>query len=113
MTVYDWNNITVEQLNPKISRRVVHMEGLTVARLEILAGAVVPEHSHIHEQLATVEKGALRFTLEGRDVDLGPGQSLAIPSMVPHSATALEDTVVVDIFSPSRQDWIEGTKNVS
>jgi quercetin dioxygenase-like cupin family protein len=37
------------------------------------------------------------------------GEILVIPSNVPHSAEALEDTVDLDIFCPPRADWISGT----
>jgi len=105
---YDWNRMPAEQLNPQMTRRVVHTENLTIARLEIAKDAVVPEHSHSNEQVATVERGALRFVIGGTDVILGAGQSLAIPSNVPHSVVALENTIVVDVFSPRRDDWIRG-----
>jgi quercetin dioxygenase-like cupin family protein len=108
MRQYDWNSMPAEQLNPQIVRRVVHTENLTIARLQIAKDAVVPEHSHVNEQVATVERGALRFHIAGQDVVLRDGQSLAIPSNVPHSVVALEDTTVVDIFSPRREDWLRG-----
>src|SRR5205085_5189065 len=57
MMQYDWNNMPAEQLNPQITRRVVHTENLTIARLQIAKDAVVPEHSHVNEQVATVERG--------------------------------------------------------
>jgi quercetin dioxygenase-like cupin family protein len=108
MTQYDWNSMPAEQLNPQITRRVVHTENLTIARLEIEKDAVVPEHSHVNEQVATVERGALRFHIGGQDVVLRDGQSVAIPSNVPHSVVALESTTVVDVFSPRREDWLRG-----
>ena len=108
MKQYDWNSMPPEQLNPQITRRVVHTENLTIARLQIAKDAVVPEHSHVNEQVATVERGALKFQLAGQDIVLRDGQSLAIPSNVPHSVVALEDTTVVDIFSPRRDDWLRG-----
>lgn len=108
MTQYDWNTLPGEQLNPQITRRAVHTEHLTIARLQLAKDAVVPEHSHVNEQVATVERGALRFHIEGKDLVLGAGQSLAIPPNVPHSVVALEDTTVVDVFSPRRDDWIRG-----
>ena len=108
MELYDWNSMPPEQLNPSIVRRAVHTENLTIARLLISKDAVVPEHSHVNEQVATVERGSLRFRIGEREVVLGAGQSVAIPSNVPHSVVALEDTVVVDIFSPRREDWIRG-----
>jgi quercetin dioxygenase-like cupin family protein len=108
MTQYDWNSMPAEQLNPQMTRRTVHTENLTIARLEIAKSAVVPEHSHVNEQVATVERGALQFQIGGREVVLRAGQSLAIPSNVPHGVVALEDTIVVDVFSPRREDWIRG-----
>jgi unsaturated pyranuronate lyase len=108
MTNYDWNLMPAEQLNPLVARRAIHTASLTIARLELLKGAVVPEHSHVHEQISTVERGALLFQIEGREVVLRSGQSLAIPSEVPHKVTALEDSYVVDVFSPCREDWLRG-----
>jgi len=108
MDLYDWNSMPAEQLNPQITRRAVHTENLTIARLQIAKDAVVPEHSHVNEQVATVERGALRFRIGDRELVLGAGQSVAIPSNVPHSVVAIEDTTVVDVFSPRRDDWIAG-----
>ena len=108
MTQYDWNSLPAEQLNPLITRRAVHTQNLTIARLEIRKDAVVPEHQHVHEQVATVERGALQFSIGGKEIVLRGGQSLAIPSNVPHKVVALEDTVVVDVFSPARDDWQRG-----
>jgi quercetin dioxygenase-like cupin family protein len=108
MTHYDWNQMPAEQLNPTVARRAIHTQNLTIARLELLKGAVVPEHSHVHEQIATVERGSLLFHIGGKDVVLSAGQSLAIPSNIPHKVTALEDSYVVDVFSPCREDWIRG-----
>ena len=108
MPLYDWNQIAEEQLNPHIKRKAIHMQGLTIARLHIQKDGVVPEHHHVHEQVATVEKGALKFSMEGKEIVVSAGQSLAIPSEVPHSVVAMEDTVVVDVFSPCREDWLKG-----
>jgi quercetin dioxygenase-like cupin family protein len=84
------------------------MKGLTIARLSIQKGAIVPEHRHVHEQIATVEKGALKFFIDGGEQTVKAGESLAIPSNVPHGVEAMEDTVVVDVFSPCREDWLRG-----
>jgi quercetin dioxygenase-like cupin family protein len=81
---------------------------MTVARLHIAKGAVVPAHSHVNEQLAMVEKGALKFDLDGQEILVSAGQALAIASGVPHGVEAMEDTVVMDLFTPRRQDWIDG-----
>jgi len=108
MPLYDWNQMPEEQLNRLVTRKAIHMQGLTIARLHLRKHAVVPEHSHVHEQVATVERGALKFFMEGREQIVKAGESLAIPSGVPHGVEAIEDTVVVDVFAPCREDWIKG-----
>jgi len=73
---------------------------------------VVPRHQHENEQITYVLEGALRFRLgaEGaQQVDVRAGEVLTIPSNLPHSAEALEDTLDVDIFDPPRRDWLDGT----
>ena len=81
---------------------------MTIARLEIQEGAVVPEHSHVNEQVTMVERGALKFSIEGQEQIVRAGEVLVIPPNAPHGVVALEDTVVVDLFAPAREDWIRG-----
>jgi unsaturated pyranuronate lyase len=108
MALYNWQTIEEEQLNPRLSRRVIHTPRITIARLLIQKDAVVPEHSHEHEQVTMVERGALKFILDGREHTVGAGQALTIPPLSRHSVEALEDSVVIDVFSPCREDWIRG-----
>ena len=108
LTLHDWNSIEREQLNPLMFRKCVHTPGMTVARIELLKNAMVPEHKHVQEQLTTVERGTLKFTISGREQVVRAGESLAIPAWEPHGVEAIEDSIVVDIFVPAREDWIRG-----
>ena len=108
MNLYNWEQLPAEQMNPQIVRKVVHTGQMTIARLNMQKGAVVPEHHHINEQVANVERGSLQFHIGGKDVVVGAGESLVIPPNVPHGVTVLEDCVVTDIFTPRREDWISG-----
>jgi quercetin dioxygenase-like cupin family protein len=105
MTHYDWSQIPAERLNPLVTRKAIHSGSMTIARLELLKGAVVPEHSHHHEQVTLVERGALQFAIDGGEKVVRAGESLVIPSHSTHGVVALEDTTVMDVFSPSREDW--------
>jgi quercetin dioxygenase-like cupin family protein len=78
---------------------------MTVARLELEKGAVVAEHSHHNEQITMVQQGSLQFAIDGGKTVVRGGESLVIPPHVPHGVVVLEDAVVIDIFSPSRDDW--------
>jgi quercetin dioxygenase-like cupin family protein len=108
MHVYEWERVEKEQLSPVLMRQVIHGDNMTVARLHLRKGCAVPEHSHHNEQISMIEKGALRFVLNGEPRVVKAGEILRIPPHVPHSAEAIEDSVAMDLFSPIREDWIRG-----
>jgi quercetin dioxygenase-like cupin family protein len=105
MTHYDWNSVKEDHLNPLIRRKAIHSGSMTIARLELSKDANVPEHSHHNEQITMVERGALKFAIDGGHKVVRGGETLVIPPNVPHGVVALEDTVVFDVFAPSRDDW--------
>ena len=107
MEHYTWDEMEKEVMNDKLARRFVTGEKVMLARLFFKKGALVPTHQHESEQISYILEGALLFRLEGKEVTVGKGQVLLIPSNVPHSAEALEDTLDLDVFSPIRQDWID------
>ncbi|GAC1360236.1 MAG: cupin domain-containing protein [Acidobacteriaceae bacterium] len=107
-SLHSWNHIAPEQLNPLLTRQFVTGQQAMLARIVLLKGCVVPEHSHPNEQIAFILSGALRFHLPGESHTVHAGEILVIPANVPHSAEALEDTIDFDIFAPPRQDWIDG-----
>ena len=109
MKSFDWSSVPREDLNPLFGRQCIHTQTMTVARIYIKKGGIVPTHSHHNEQVSMCDSGLLRFLFDGKEVMLGPGQALVIPPSVSHSAEALEDFSGMDIFSPERQDWITGT----
>jgi quercetin dioxygenase-like cupin family protein len=98
-----------EELNESIGRKMVVGEKCMVAQIFIAKGGVVPLHQHDAEQITYILEGALQFQLEGKEVVVKKGQVLTIPSNVPHSAVALEDTLDLDVFSPLRYDWLNKT----
>ena len=112
VTLHRWDDIPAEQINPTISRQFITAERVTVARFEIKRGGVVPQHSHENEQVSYIISGALKFVFEGgRDVVVRGGEVLQIAPHVPHAAEAIEDTLAIDVFSPTRQDWVNKTDN--
>jgi quercetin dioxygenase-like cupin family protein len=108
---YRWEDMPKESLSETIERRMVSGDRAMVAHVYLKKGAIVPTHSHENEQLTYVLDGALRLWLgenEEQVVDVRSGEILHIPSNLPHRAEALEETLDVDIFSPPRQDWLDG-----
>ena len=111
-THYRWEDLPREELNPLLGRRLITGDEMMIAHVYLREGCIVPKHEHANEQLTYILEGCLRFVLgddEGETVDVAAGEVLHIPSHLPHSALALEDTLDVDIFHPPRRDWLDGS----
>lgn len=85
--------------------RFVHADQMTLAYWSIDAGATIPEHTHPHEQVATVLDGEFEFTVGDETRRMGPNEVVVIPSHVPHSGRAITDCRMVDAFHPVREDY--------
>jgi quercetin dioxygenase-like cupin family protein len=109
VTKYRWADIAEEQLNPLLTRKLITGDDVMLSELVLKKGCVVPAHHHENEQVTYIISGSLRFEVNGEEIILRAGEVLHIPSNVVHSAVALEDTLDLDIFSPPRQDWLDGT----
>jgi quercetin dioxygenase-like cupin family protein len=69
-------------------------------------GSVIPPHSHINEQTGYLIKGKLKFIVRNEVFQAEPGDSWCIESNVEHSAEVIEDSLVVEVFSPVRKDYL-------
>ena len=110
--LFRWEAMPKERLSDKLHRRMITGDRVMITHIYLKKGCVVPRHQHMNEQITYVLEGALRFKLGAggeEQVDVRAGEVLHIPSDLPHSAEALEDTLDVDIFDPPRQDWLDGT----
>lgn len=106
---FKWNEVELESLKPDLDRQLVVGQNLMLARVLLRKGCVVPEHSHVNEQLTYILEGALKFTIDGKEIVVNAGEVLCIPPNMPHAAEALEDTVDLDVFNPPRADWLNKT----
>lgn len=101
-----WCELPSDQPMPLLERRRVVGEKAMISNVTLRRGCFVPSHSHVNEQFACVLQGRLKFGLgtpgadDYRELIAGGGDVMHLPSLVMHSAEALEDTVVLDIFAP-------------
>jgi len=107
--LHRWDAIPQEELAPGVRRRFITTGRMTVAHFDLARGAVVPRHSHDHEQLSYVVSGVARFTVSGETTVVRSGEAIQIPSWAEHSVEVVEDCQVIDTFAPVRQDWLDGT----
>lgn len=104
-----WADIPEEQLKGTLTRRMISGERMMIAQVFLKKGDEVPRHAHHNEQLTYILSGALHFRLgenAEQELTVRAGEVLMIPSHLPHSAVALEDTLDVDVFTPPREDWL-------
>ena len=109
---FQWSDVPEERVTDLISRKLITGDGMMLAQVFLKKGAIVPQHSHHNEQLTYILEGALHFHIGENgeeEIVVRAGEVLLIPSNVPHMAIALEDTLDVDVFSPPREDWLNGT----
>ncbi|HOC18685.1 MAG TPA: cupin domain-containing protein [Vicinamibacterales bacterium] len=103
-----WPDVPAEEPADGIERRMVWGRRLMICRLRFAPHVVAAVHTHPHEQFTLVERGRVRFEVDGEQGIASAGAVLHFPSNVPHGATMLdEEVVLVDIFSPVRDDFLE------
>jgi quercetin dioxygenase-like cupin family protein len=105
MSFVNLTDLPLKTLLPGISGNLIHTEGLTLGYWNIEKGAILPAHSHIHEQVTHVLSGQLEMTVNGEVSIIEVGKVALIPSNIVHSAIALTDCFALDVFSPVREDY--------
>src|SRR5207247_4856334 len=104
MKIHTWKEMPWEEVTPDISRKIVTGVNEMIAQIYLKKDALVPEHSHISEQISYIVEGTLKFWVGGEELILRAGQLLVRPANVPHKALALGDSLAIHIFRPIRQD---------
>jgi quercetin dioxygenase-like cupin family protein len=105
----NWDKVPAEKLNDKFVRKLAWDGEIMIGQTLVEKGYVVPLHAHENQQVTFVTSGIWRFKLEGRTVEVGPNEMIFIPANVPHTAEAVETLVAYDVFTPPRQDWLNGS----
>jgi quercetin dioxygenase-like cupin family protein len=108
-SLHRWDQLPTESPMPFLDRQRVLGEKMMISRLDLRRGFSVPIHAHENEQMSCILSGRLRFFIQdGKDgttrtVEVGPGEVLVLPAMVPHGAEVIDDCIALDLFSPPSQ----------
>ena len=106
--VTDWSKIPAEKIAEGIERQMIVGQNVMMCRFRFAPFVVTAEHSHPHEQMTLVMQGRVKFTISGEEKIVAAGDVLHFPPHNRHSATMLdEEVVLVDIFSPIREDFLK------
>ncbi len=102
---YSLDAIPSKEIMPGYHGKLVHSENISVAFWTVEKGAEVPEHSHMNEQLMQVLEGEFEFTLDGVTKIYHPGDIVVISPWKKHSGKALTPCRLMDVFSPTREEY--------
>ena len=98
-------NIKPKELVPGITGYYAHGDKSTFGYVELKKGSSVPMHSHINEQITYMIEGQLDMVIGGIACSLTAGMYHIIPSNTPHSAIAITDCKLIDVFAPVREEY--------
>ena len=105
-TFIDIGAVAPQQIWDGVVARAVHGERVTLALIELAPNSLVPEHNHEHEQVGLLVRGSFRFRAGNETRELQAGGTWRIRANVPHEVeVGPEGAVVVEIWSPPRDDW--------
>ena len=102
----DPSEIERKEVAPGLNLRTMWGDKVMMSLVEIAPGAVLPEHTHPHEQAGIVMQGEFDFTIGGETKRVKQGDAYVIPGGVPHSLIGSEGwALALDIFSPPREEY--------
>lgn len=87
-------------------KTLVHGDRTSLSEFHLAKDSIIPEHSHHHEQIGYMISGRMNFIIEDQSYETLPGNSWCIPAYVKHSVKVLEDSVVIEVFSPVREEYL-------
>ncbi|MFH1689643.1 MAG: cupin domain-containing protein [Candidatus Eisenbacteria bacterium] len=105
MPFLELSDIRERQPVPGFRVRFVHSDNMTIAYWEIEAGASMPEHSHLHEQIVSLVEGEFELSVGDEMKTLVPGRVAIVPPDIPHSGRAVTACRITDVFYPVREDY--------
>ena len=103
--MYQLNDLPLKRLMPGITGNYAHGTMMTFGLVEIEAGAIMPKHQHVHEQITYILEGQLDMEIDGVACSLTPGCYYVIPSCIWHGATAITACKLIDVFGPVREEY--------
>lgn len=99
-----------EELGTGLSRQILGWDNqIMMVKVKFDKGAVGSPHSHFHTQTSFCHSGKFEFTIDGVKHHIEPGDGLYIAPNLLHGALCLEPGIILDVFSPVREDFLDGS----
>lgn len=104
MNFIDRAEIPSRDLFPGVHAKLIHTDRVTIAYVDLEEGAVVPAHSHVHEQIINMLEGTCLMTLGDETKTVTAPFTCVVPSNTVHAVTAITAGKIIDVFQPVRED---------
>lgn len=98
-------DLEAREIVPGYTAQFIHSDKITLAYWVITKDSVIPTHQHVHEMMVNVLEGKLELTIGNETQIIQAGQVGVIASQVPHSAKAVTNCRLLDVFYPVREDY--------
>jgi quercetin dioxygenase-like cupin family protein len=104
-------DVKSEEIAPGVTRKIMgYQSDLMVIRVTFDGDTSFPSHQHPHQQITHIIEGKFKATIDGKSEMLGPGDSYVVPGDVMHSVECFGSGVLIDVFSPRRDDFLTDKK---
>jgi len=102
------SQIPLEEVAPGMTRQIMGYDSdLMLVKVNFEKGSIGYKHKHPHQQVSYVVSGKFEVEIDGKKEILETGDAFTIPSDKEHGAVCIEDGVLIDTFSPLREDFLE------
>lgn len=106
-TYLKYEDAVSKKINPYMERRVLtHSDQLMMVEVTLKEGGTIPMHNHVHEQMTHIISGMYEFEIDGKIMTLSKGDTAYMASNVFHQVRCIESGVFIDVFTPSRKDFL-------
>jgi quercetin dioxygenase-like cupin family protein len=100
-------DVTLEEVAQGVARKILASRGkLMSVEVHFVKDAIGALHSHPHEQISYVVKGSFEATIANEKTIINTGDTYYVPPDVVHGVVALEEGILLDIFTPQREDFL-------
>ena len=102
------DELELKKLEGGCARKVLsHNKDMMMVEVHFAEGSKGALHTHPHTQCTYVRSGLFEFTIDGENVIVGPGDSICCEPDVPHGTLCLEAGILIDCFTPAREDFLK------
>ena len=99
-----------EDLGGGVKRKILGYDNqIMMVKVSFIQGAEGTPHAHFHTQATYCAKGKFEFNIEGKKEIIEAGDGVYIPPNAEHGAVCLEEGILIDVFSPVREDFLDGS----